>query len=321
MLIAEVTAPLDITKALADEVAARLADGALGDTVLGRPDWAVPNTLAADVRALVEPAVRAEGFAVVQGLFDHCPEPGRTPDRWSEAAPRQEAARDVTLALVSSCLGQTFGWQDQQAGRIIHNIVPSVEYQHMQVGASSTVPLEWHTEDAFHPDRADLLLLTCVKNPDAVGTRLARIRDVRLERDRLDQLRRPLVCIEPDDSYEDEDAATMERVGMATVWDSDNGLCVRYDPSYARLLTDDPEFASALDALGHAFEECAFIVPLGPGDLLVVDNDAAVHGRVAFQPRYDGTDRWLKRSLVRTARRRPAAEDREHGYHQLKVVP
>ena len=39
-------------------------------------------------------------------------------------------------------------------------------------------------------------------------------------------------------------------------------------------------------------------VVLSDGDVLVIDNDRAVHGRTPFVPRYDGTDRWLKRALV-----------------------
>jgi len=42
-------------------------------------------------------------------------------------------------------------------------------------------------------------------------------------------------------------------------------------------------------------------VVLDDGDLLVIDNDRAVHGRTAFTPRYDGTDRWLRRALVVTS--------------------
>ncbi|MGE0137021.1 MAG: L-asparagine oxygenase, partial [Ilumatobacteraceae bacterium] len=34
------------------------------------------------------------------------------------------------------------------------------------------------------------------------------------------------------------------------------------------------------------------------GDLLVVDNTVAVHGRSPFLPRFDGTDRWLQRTFV-----------------------
>lgn len=62
-------------------------------------------------------------------------------------------------------------------------------------------------------------------------------------------------------------------------------------------------------------------VALTPGDVLVVDNDLVVHGRVPFKARYDGTDRWLKRSSVRVPgrRTRPQAERFEHGYGQAAV--
>ncbi|MEZ5272765.1 MAG: TauD/TfdA family dioxygenase [Ilumatobacteraceae bacterium] len=39
-------------------------------------------------------------------------------------------------------------------------------------------------------------------------------------------------------------------------------------------------------------------VALEAGDLLVVDNHVAVHGRTAYTPRFDGTDRWLQRAMV-----------------------
>ena len=37
---------------------------------------------------------------------------------------------------------------------------------------------------------------------------------------------------------------------------------------------------------------------LEAGDLLVVDNSVAVHGRTPFTARFDGTDRWLQRTFV-----------------------
>jgi L-asparagine oxygenase len=38
---------------------------------------------------------------------------------------------------------------------------------------------------------------------------------------------------------------------------------------------------------------------LEAGDLLIIDNNKTIHGRKPFQPRYDGTDRWVQRMLVR----------------------
>ena len=60
---------------------------------------------------------------------------------------------------------------------------------------------------------------------------------------------------------------------------------------------------------------------LSPGEILVVDNDLVVHGRVPFQARYDGTDRWLKRASVRVPARRtrPRPKQDEHGYGQAAI--
>ena len=51
-------------------------------------------------------------------------------------------------------------------------------------------------------------------------------------------------------------------------------------------------------------------VVLEPGDLLVVDNNVAVHGRSPFTARFDGTDRWLQRSFV-VADLAPSAGERD----------
>ena len=50
-------------------------------------------------------------------------------------------------------------------------------------------------------------------------------------------------------------------------------------------------------------------VALEAGDLLVVDNAVAVHGRSPFTPRFDGTDRWLQRTFV-VSDLAPSAADR-----------
>jgi L-asparagine oxygenase len=54
----------------------------------------------------------------------------------------------------------------------------------------------------------------------------------------------------------------------------------------------------AFDELRTAMTSCLTGAVLTPGDLLVVDNRAAVHGRTAFSARYDGGDRWLRRCFA-----------------------
>jgi L-asparagine oxygenase len=54
-----------------------------------------------------------------------------------------------------------------------------------------------------------------------------------------------------------------------------------------------------LEEVQWAIEKCTQEIVLKTGDLLVIDNRNTIHGRKPFQPRYDGTDRWVQRVLVR----------------------
>ncbi|MFI1400458.1 TauD/TfdA family dioxygenase [Streptomyces sp. NPDC020681] len=310
---------IESRRALAAAAGEFAAEGALGDTVLADAGACLPDVLAARLNSAVRPPDPGVGYRVVRGLFTEFGDQGPTPLHWRETDRERCAPFDIGLAMVASLVGRVFGWADQQDGRIVHNILPSPGCEEMQIGASSTTPLAWHTEDAFHPDRADLLLLACVRNPDAVGSRLSTVASAKLGERDIGRLLEPQVVILPDDSYEDDHAELRERIGMATLWPRRGSLGLRYDPSYTQHLTEDAAFRAAYQELGRALEDGSFIVPLAPGDLLIIDNDAAVHGRVAFQPRYDGTDRWLKRVLVRSPQARPEREQREHGYQQRQV--
>jgi L-asparagine oxygenase len=263
------------------------------------------------------------GAVVLQGLRATAMAPGPTPPSWSEARPEATALWDASLLLIASAMGRAFGWEGQQAGRLVHDIVPSKGHEHEQTGASSSVELSAHTEDAFHPGRANLLLLACLRNRDAVPTSLASVRHARLSAIERALLERPALPILPDDSYDEtaaDDAVAAPEV--ATLWDGEGGLRIRYDPAYTPLEQAGGDYRAAYDWLGGELARVAVDVPLEQGDVLVIDNDVAVHGRVPFQARYDGTDRWLKRVSVRLpAGRRPPREAAEHGYGQRLIDP
>ncbi|MBB5805007.1 hypothetical protein F4560_004775 [Saccharothrix ecbatanensis] len=307
---------------LLHEIASGLARaGATSDTVLTDHLERVPAELSAALADVVALPDRTTGWSVASGLLAEFGDPGPTPLHWKEGGDEATRAVDIALVLVGSSLGQVFGWAGQQAGRIVHDIVPSAGYEDMQVGASSTTALAWHTEDAFHPDRPDLLMLACFRNHDRVGSLLSSIRRVVLDERDLVVLSRPDLVIVPDDSYPgDWSGGDLSENAMATVWRADDGLCLRYDPSYTRFLTDDAELRAAYDRLGEAIDASSEEVPIQAGDILLVDNDIAVHGRAAYRARFDGTDRWLKRVLVRLDRPRPA-EQRSGGYDQAMVRP
>ncbi|NED50671.1 oxygenase [Micromonospora sp. BL1] len=318
--------PEEATTAAADLVAdlaataERLAGlGAVPDRLLQTHAGQIPRDLVARLSRQVGRPPRHSGALLVRGLLAPlAAKCGPTPAHWS-AAPT--GPMDLALVLVAAALGQVFGWAGQQDGRLVHNIVPSQGYENLQVGASSSVPLEWHTEDAFHPGRASLLMLACVRNPAGVGTRIASVRELGLPREDLIRLGRPVVRISPDASYPATGSGPgTTRPGVPTVWWAPDGPCLRYDPAYSTRSHDDPAFEESYRSLAERLEQKARSVPMGAGDLALIDNDVAVHGRVPFTPRYDGTDRWLKRIMVRLPSQRPEAERREDGYGQVDIV-
>ncbi|MFJ6381234.1 TauD/TfdA family dioxygenase [Kitasatospora sp. NPDC092039] len=274
----------------------------------------LPESLVAAVRR----GFPVEGMYVLRGLpvADHPLEP--TPLGWRQAG--DAGARwDVVLLLLASVLGHPLAWEGQQNGRTVHNIVPSPGHEEQQTGASSAVLLAPHTEDAFHPGRADVLMLCCLRNPDRVSTTAASVRSTDLSAEDVAALTRPTVPILPDDAYTVRSARPP--VPVRTLWRTPEGLGIRFDPAYTRRDGADPVFRGAYARLEAELERVTQAVVLEPGDVLVVDNDVVVHGRVPFRARYDGTDRWLKRTLVRLPHRtgRPASERAEHGYGQAVV--
>lgn len=263
------------------------------------------------------PVDTADGLFVLTGLPIDDETIGATPSIWATAG--DGGVQDIVLLLLSAAMGHLIAWPGQQDGRFVHNIVPARGHESEQTGASSTVLLSPHTEDAFHPGRANLLLLGCMRNHDRIATTAASIRRTHLDDADLETLSRAEVPILPDDSYtEAQSYIHQPPPPVPTLFHANDGLTLRFDPAYTPLEQATPAYQQAYRRLTAELARVSVSVALSPGQVLVIDNDQAVHGRVPFRPRYDGTDRWLKRASVRVPgrRTRPLAEADEHGYGQ-----
>ncbi|MFD4531668.1 TauD/TfdA family dioxygenase [Kitasatospora sp. NPDC058397] len=277
--------------------------------------------LSRELRHALRPVDTADGLFVLRGLHPDDAELGPTPGHWSTVGDAG-ALWDVVLLLVSTLMGTPIAWDGQQEGRFVHNIVPSPGHESEQTGASSSALLTPHTEDAFHPGRAHLLLLCCMRNHDNIATTAASIRLTDLADEDVAQLKRPIVPILPDDAYEQARQFAGRPAPVPTLFAAPEGLTMRFDPAYTPVEDADETWRAAYRRLEDELARVSMAVSLEPGDVLVVDNDIVVHGRVPFRARYDGTDRWLKRASVRVEGRptRPVAEHDEHGYGQAALT-
>ena len=273
------------------------------------------------LRQQCRPVDNLDGLFVLRGLEVDDEAVGPTPSSWATAGD-SGAVHDIALLLLATVMGNPIAWEGQQDGRFVHNIVPSPGHETEQTGASSTVLLTPHTEDAFHPGRAHLLMHGCMRNHDDIATTAASIRKARLTEQEIDILSVPTLPILPDDAYDRAQGyADGVPPPVPPLFPSEDGLTMRFDPAYTPI-TDAPDtYRAAYQRLESELARVSIAVSLQPGDVLIVDNDIVVHGRVPFQARYDGTDRWLKRASVRVPgrRTRPPAEAAEHGYGQAAL--
>ena len=213
------------------------------------------------------------------------------------SAGKSDKVSEFALLTVARRLGQPVGYAPEHGGDLVQNISPVQRDAERQVSTSSKSPLAFHTEAAFHPHRPRYLLLLCLKGDPAAATTMCSVRSL-------------TAAISPRDravlaTARFTTAADQSYVGGPSTKRSHPRPILTGDLTRPKLWLDadlmrgiDDEAQRALDRLSALASELASGVVLEPGDLLVVDNDVAVHGRSSFAPRFDGTDRWLQRTFV-----------------------
>jgi Fe(II)/alpha-ketoglutarate-dependent arginine beta-hydroxylase len=269
-----------------------------------------------------------DGVCVISGYPIDNTRLGKTPAHWKWKLDNATSLQEqIMFVLFGSLLGDAFAWATQQDGYLMHDVFPIEADKYDQLGSGSEQVLWWHSEDAFHPHRADYLGLMCLRNPDLVGT-LIGIPDVsRLSEEQLDILFQPRYLIRPDESHLEKNESDLRKQvrehggnealdsayrkikelngtppPVAMLFGNRQAPYVRLDPYFTTALDDDA--GAALNALAQTIDNNLHEVVLQPGDCFFIDNYRTVHGRKAFKARFDGTDRWLKRiNLTRDLRK------------------
>jgi Fe(II)/alpha-ketoglutarate-dependent arginine beta-hydroxylase len=270
---------------------------------------------------LMEPAA---GACLVSGFPIDDAKIGTTPGHWKNKSKISAALEaELLMVLLSSLLGDVFGWAAEQDGNIIHEVVPIKEHEDSQISSSSKQLIWWHTEDAFHRYRGDYLCLMCLRNPDKVATTFAGLTSVDLDYERTNLLFEPRFVFFPDEAHNHKNDGSNGRPldstqtsgleidgvqKMAVLEGIPSSPYLRIDPYYMQPLEEADEASSALHLLIQAIDENVSEIVLRPGDFLFIDNFRAVHGRRPFTAKYDGTDRWLKRiNITRDLRKSRSA--------------
>ena len=248
----------------------------------------------------------ARGSLLIQGLpIDEDLVP--TPASGDAHSWREVPIATMAQLSVVSRLGDAISFADEKGGRLVQDIVPVRGAEHRQENSGSTF-MELHTEDGFHPFKPDFVTLLCLRS-DHDGDALTVIGSApqiakRLSAESLLALREPEYRIRIASSF----------AAGGTVGHSEPMAVLTGSLADPDLAADIHAMEPLTQAARRALDEFAAVATqvvvgavLAPGDLLIVDNRVALHGRSGFRPRFDGRDRWLRRCFAVADLRRSRA--------------
>jgi L-asparagine oxygenase len=209
----------------------------------------------------------------------------------------KDRVSELVLLTAARLLGQPVGYRPEHGGQVVQDIIPTPEAARRQVSTSSDVELAFHTETAFHRHKPRYLLLLCLRGDPAAATTLCSVHDVLAgasPRTR-EVLAEPRFRIGVDESFTGERTAHLSEP-IAVLGGTPSEPSLTFDADL--MVGVDGEAQAALDEVTAIVAARHRSVTLQRGDLLVIDNLMAVHGRAPFTARFDGTDRWLQRTFV-----------------------
>ncbi|WP_316524272.1 guanitoxin biosynthesis L-enduracididine beta-hydroxylase GntD [Kitasatospora brasiliensis] len=300
------------TAELAREVAGRF--GAADDPELVQEAPLLASRLPERVQRFLRAFAldQLDGYCTIGGHLVDDRRIGRTPPHWKdETRTHHELPEEVLLVLYAALIGEPFGWKTQQDGHLVNDVFPIPEYENQLLGTGSRKALTLHTEDAFHPYRADYIVLASLRNPDAVPVVIAQADFARLPEADLDVLFADRFRIIPDSSHLPKNNTVRseadrlvfagiekivnDREPVSLLFGSRLDPLLRFDATHMTPVDGDEEAARVFALVNDLLDESRRPCALAPGDFVFLNNHRVVHARGSFAARYDGTDRWLKR--------------------------
>ncbi len=205
---------------------------------------------------------------------------------------------EQTLLQYAAKFGYPISYVQEQQGSLIQNIIPIHNTETQQISTSSKVELGLHTETAFHPYKPDYIMLLCLRGDHKAATTYANLSDIlnQLDVNSRRVLKQKWFTTGIDLSFRTNNEPDQE-IPISIVGELDGMLTLTYDELLIKGINDLA--TEALEKVSQAIKNCTQEIVLKTGDLLVLDNRKTIHGRKPFQARYDGTDRWVQRMLVR----------------------
>ena len=202
--------------------------------------------------------------------------------------------------VMLSFIGHIIAYEAEGEGHLVQDIVPVKNMENNQTSVGSTIELEVHTEQAFSRLKPDVLSLGCLKGDLNAFTYIlpvGRIID-NVDREEIEMFFQPLWKTKVDLSFKlnGHEFIDGDVRGPLSIL---NGSF--FDPTLVfdqDLMFGTTELAKdMITKIVDIYYNHRIKYNLQPGEIILIDNNRAIHGRSSFFPKYDGNDRFLVRSF------------------------
>jgi L-asparagine oxygenase len=203
--------------------------------------------------------------------------------------------------IMISFVSDVIAYEAECYGNIFQDIVPNRFLEKDQTSLGSNTELEIHTEQAFSKLRPDLLSLACLRgDPDAI-TYILPVKSIidNLSHSDLELLKQPLWKTGVDLSFKINNHEFIEGdirgpiPILDQVYRSNGRFNLVFDQDLMVGITEESN--RLIGKIVDIYYKHRISHNLKPGEIIIIDNRHAVHGRSSFFPKYNGKDRFLVR--------------------------
>lgn len=204
-------------------------------------------------------------------------------------------------AIFNHAYGHMIGYEAEGEGRLFQDMVPKEELKTTQTSLGSNVELEIHTEQAFSKLRPDIVSLACLKGDSSAKTYILPVHYLLeyVTPSQQEFLRQSYWTTGVDMSFKMNGHEFLDgdvRGPLPIITGSYEDPFFVFDQDLMKGISPDAQemIKKIVDVYyAHRLEHV-----LSPGEIVLVDNRRAVHGRSPFKPKFDGTDRFIIRSFA-----------------------
>jgi hypothetical protein len=204
-------------------------------------------------------------------------------------------------SILIHTISEMIAYEAEGYGRLFQDIIPIQSMSTKQTSVSSNIELEIHTEQAFSKLKPDILSLSCIRGDPKALTYILPVKFIldNLSQDEIAMLREPLWLTGVDLSFKINGNEFIDgdiRGPMPILSGKETDPILVFDQDLMKGITEESD--NMIKKIVDIYYKHRLYHNMQTGDIILVDNRRAVHGRSPFSPKYDGYDRFLVRAFA-----------------------